>query len=847
MNIKELIKSSNKINSHMHHEFPYRYFDSNKGHFINKTSVGCGYDIGTLSGANDELVENLNKFVCDLPEGEHWDYQLQLHSDNRVADIIELNQKASSQNGGINEIFAENQAIYSLYSAKNGFPSRYNKNAKFDLKRYTANFWVSNRKGDTEQLADLQETVSVGLNQLGLMSKPLEPSDLITNVNNTLTFSHSKNRPFTKEWNPYETINTQILSVNNEFIDKPNGIVYKTDKNEKGVAITLGLQRLPETFHLYSFTNALADISKTTKNIRCPFTINVSFKVLNTGQQKLDNDSKITSLDSWASSPMAKIMPNIHRELADRKLLQEGLSSEECKITETIFTVILYTTPNKQKEDTEAAINSFMGETIKLTVNKGVQVASLLASLPFMASDGFFNDLKKLGLVRTVKSSNLVNFFPIVTDAQRYGIGILLPTFRRSSYYFDPFSAGGDNYNMAVSAASGAGKSVFVQSLVKNVYERSGSVWILDKGDSYKKLTKLYNGTYLNYKDIYLNPFTHLSKIAKGDNFIDDEGNEINPLKLVIGDIVSLIATMAAPNTELADYQRVALQSSVQIAWETKAENACIDDVRDALNNIAIERGNDSRISDLAFQLTPYTKGEIYGDIFNKPSKLDPQVKLTTLELDGFKGDILRPVIFALIVNINQAMYLSGDRTTPKMCIIEEAWKLMSGDNKQASQFIEEGYRTARKFTGSFCSVTQGVEDYYKTKDSLAAYNNSDIHILLRQGAGFNRFIQENPNAFTPYEISRLKDFPTAKTAGFSSIMLRINGRSTFHRLFIDPYTRALLSTEGNETEYLETLERSGIAIQEAVIKTAQKYYAEDIRSFELMRKHVESEMEVSQ
>ncbi|HIF9187010.1 TPA: type IV secretion system protein VirB4, partial [Photobacterium damselae] len=133
----------------------------------------------------------------------------------------------------------------------------------------------------------------------------------------------------------------------------------------------------------------------------------------------------------------------------------------------------------------------------------------------------------------------------------------------------------------------------------------------------------------------------------------------------------------------------------------------------------------------------------IYGEIFNKPSQLDPNVHLTTIELDGFSDNVLRPVIFALMVSINQAMYLAGSRSIPKVCIIEEAWKLMSGSNRQSRAFIDKGYRTARKFGGSFATVTQGITDFFKSDESQAAFNNSDIKVILRQGSDFDTFIKE--------------------------------------------------------------------------------------------------------
>jgi conjugal transfer ATP-binding protein TraC len=189
-------------------------------------------------------------------------------------------------------------------------------------------------------------------------------------------------------------------------------------------------------------------------------------------------------------------------------------------------------------------------------------------------------------------------------------------------------------------------------------------------------------------------------------------------------------------------------------------------------------------------------------------------------------------VIFALMSSITQQMYLSGSRSTPKMCIIEEAWSLMAGSNAQAQEFINTGYRTARKFGGSFCTVTQGIEDFYSTPEALAAFNNSDIHITLRQGSGLAKFIKDNPSHFSPYEQFVIKSFEKSSIAGYSSVMLKTGNVTTFHRLFADPFTRACLSTEPHEFEYCENLMNQGLSLMEAVNQTAEHFYGKEIKTF---------------
>ncbi len=359
-----------------------------------------------------------------------------------------------------------------------------------------------------------------------------------------------------------------------------------------------------------------------------------------------------------------------------------------------------------------------------------------------------------------------------------------------------------------------------------------GKVWILDKGESYKKLTLMLGGTYMTHKNIYLNPFTHLGKIADGSSFIDNDGEEVNPLAEALDNITALFATIASPYEPLTNYQTNILADAIVIAWGRKKTQTLVDDVQSALFEKAKEF-NDSRIRDIAIQLEKYCSGNIHGDLFNKPSMLDPDIHFTTLELDGFAPGVLRSVIFALIVTINQQMYLSGSRSTPKMCIIEEAWSLLSGSNKQAQEFIEQGYRTARKFGGSFCTVTQGIDDFFANEEAKACYNNSDIHFILRQGEGFNKYLAQNPDAFTPLEKDLIKRFEKSSTAGYSSVRVKAGGHVSYHRFFADPVKRAMYSTEPNEYEFCENLVNQGVPLINAIHQTSMHFYGDQIREFE--------------
>ena len=135
--------------------------------------------------------------------------------------------------------------------------------------------------------------------------------------------------------------------------------------------------------------------------------------------------------------------------------------------------------------------------------------------------------------------------------------------------------------------------------------------------------------------------------------------------------------------------------------------------------------------------------------------------------------------------------------------------------------------------------MTQGIEDFFSSDEAKAAFNNSDIHITLRQGQAFNKFLKDNPNHFNPYEEMVIKSFKTAASAGHSCCMIKAGGRVTFHRVFADAWTRSLLSTEPREYEFCENLIQKGVDILEAVELTAQHFYPQEMQDFdEIKRMH---------
>ena len=126
-----------------------------------------------------------------------------------------------------------------------------------------------------------------------------------------------------------------------------------------------------------------------------------------------------------------------------------------------------------------------------------------------------------LGRLRTFLTWSCVNTAPVAAEWKGSRSPLLMLVGRRGQItYVDPFDNEKGNFNIAVAAASGAGKSFFTQEMVMSLLGTGGRVWVIDSGRSYERLCRLLGGTYLEFGpkvDINLNPFTGVQRHPRGD------------------------------------------------------------------------------------------------------------------------------------------------------------------------------------------------------------------------------------------------------------------------------------------------------------------------------------------
>jgi len=103
----------------------------------------------------------------------------------------------------------------------------------------------------------------------------------------------------------------------------------------------------------------------------------------------------------------------------------------------------------------------------------------------------------------------------------------------------------------------------------------------------------------------------------------------------------------------------------------------------------------------------------------------------------------------------------------------------------------------------------------------------------MQEAMAFKNYNQEYPNNFSQLEQDVINRFDDAVAQGFSSFLLMVNGRSSWHRLFVDPLSRALYSSRGEDFEFIQSRRAQGMSVHDAVYALACQEFGDEMARLE--------------
>lgn len=333
-----------------------------------------------------------------------------------------------------------------------------------------------------------------------------------------------------------------------------------------------------------------------------------------------------------------------------------------------------------------------------------------LGSLPVMKSHIPGN--KVLGIRKLpILSGNLTHILPLFHDYSRLNDKSSLELRSRSNEtsHLNLFSKENLNFNSFICGASGSGKSFLMNAILTSVLKDDPNtrLCIFDVGGSYRRIIESNGGqnTTLSYDEARALISTFL---------------RIYPTSTQ-GFFRAFIETLCGSGSHITHSHMVAIDDLLK-----ELEGQRLEIKR--LIELASKRSERFYL-DIAHWLKPHIS---FDDI---PERKDLIEKIKTpvsafdfKELDA--DPVLQKTTILLLTEILWRDLMDG-RFTRTLIVFDEVWRFFA----QSKGFLEEMYRTLRKYKAGIVSITQNLADYGDEAFAKMLFTNSFTKIFLQNGA----------------------------------------------------------------------------------------------------------------
>jgi conjugal transfer ATP-binding protein TraC len=456
------------------------------------------------------------------------------------------------------------------------------------------------------------------------------------------------------------------------------------------------------------------------------------------------------------------------------------------------------------------------GQGYVMQEDKGILPILFISSLPFGLYDTGSN-IDTLDRDHIMPVDSIAVTLPIQGDFSGLGKPVMLFAGRKGNLFgLDIFNKGVNNHNAMVCASSGAGKSFFTNYLVYNYFAMNSRIRIVDIGGSYKKMTKLFGARYLDFSEdsqVCLNPFTTI---------IDHEYD--------IPVIAPIVAQMvfSTGNTIPSETEMTLIKGAVRWAWQQEGNDAGIDTVYEYLANFDRYSSEGGEIKEfasrLAFNLADFRSDGAFGRFFNGKSSLDiSNDEFVVLELEHLKSrkELFRVVTLQVINAVTQDLYLS-DKSDQRLIVFDEAWQFL-GESSTLKEVIEEGYRRARKYFGSFTIITQSVLDMKLFGGVGDVIRNNSAFKFFLESSDFEKALDEKLLDYDDFTMRILKSTKSNKPK-YSEIFMDTPFGVGVGRLVVDPFSYYVFTSDASEIAEIEAMVDGGMSYEDAIREMVKNY-----------------------
>jgi len=807
---------------------PYMAYDENSQYFLMQdSSLGFGLEINPIPYAGDAQINAIDS-VINLAWPQDTVLQFILYADPFQEKILDLYDKMRDpqyvgykQNKFIKKWtvnFCDYLKRHRNDGISNDIPVPFRNYRIFFFAKYGLKN-LMDYDSENHRMNGFRDSVKGSLTGAQIYNQNMEAKELIHVLYRLMNQGKPYGRKF---YNPDQNISDQIIDSESHI-----------EVEDEYIQLNSGFARV-KTPRVYSpepstyYTNMLLGDLITGGNqsqIPCPYMLTLNILPKSVSKAIYSKANVV-----MAQRAATKIAPKLERKKQEFSRVVNDMEDGR-KYCSAYLTLVTFADTFEKLEQADKVIETVWSkQRFALQNEKWYQMPLFLYSLPF---GPYGKVAERIGRFEYVETKAIGATAPIQADWRGTPNPAMLFISRRGQLMSFDLRDSDTNYNCFLAATSGAGKSFFTNYMIMNYLSLGGQVFCIDIGRSYEKLCKHLGGQYIEFSDesnISLNYFSTLTP----DMFKKESNADTESVFIMLS---RLLAQMAKPKEKITDWEFKTLQNALQEAINRMCKGDCDRLSLDSIIEILKEQSQDledrglqdRRKIDLAEMLEPYSSRHTTGKWFTGEMNVKFNSNFVVLELDHLESnpDLREIVLLMLICLIDQQMYL-GDRSVPKLVIIDEAWALFQGQN--TGEFIERGYRRARKHGGSYVTITQSIMDFYQKGNSevgQAIMSNSAWKFLLSQKKeDLERAKKENQLVLSDFEMTLAKNVHTIK-GSYSEVFMQADNTHGIARLFVDEYSKYLFNTDPNVVEYLKNKTEQGLSLNEAI----EQAMAEKIRA----------------
>lgn len=651
----------------------------------------------------------------------------------------------------------------------------------------------------------LRDGIKSTLGAAGIPARSLDADGLVNVLDEILNPGTVRRTPL--NYNDGCPLKDQVVAADTRTLVGRDGMVI----GDTAVRC-YSVRSYPRVWPLWHMGELIGDSFQPALQIPVPFLFTLGVNIPRQDDVRRTAKLKGARATQNADSAMAKYLPAFGEQKKDWDMMLKAIDDGHGGVK--LYHQLVTFAPLAQANFTEHALKAlYTSKGWELQNDAGVQAQALLGALPLTLGKSFAQEIAGFGRLSTKTTRNAGNMMPCVGEWLGTGTPTIMLLGRRGQIQFvdvfDKMGQGG-NYNVAIAARSGSGKSVLLNEIAFSYRGTDsgrgpGRVWIIDVGRSFERTCKLVDGQFVEFSEsahICLNPFTYISD----DNTAAFEEQ--------VGELKPIIAQMAAPSRRTDDLENAWIEQAIHAAWSAKRNNATITDIAQWLSE-----HEHARARELGQMLYPYTRDGVHGRFFEGAANLEFDNDFIVLELEELKSkpDLQAVVLQTVMSRINQAVYLGREDGRRKLLMIDEAWDLF-GTGENAGKFIETAARRIRKYGGSLLTATQGINDYYKTPAAQAAFENSDWLFLLAQKKESIEQLERSGRLSMDAHMKRTLSSLATVAGQYGEMMVVGPQGYSVGRLVLDPYSNLLYSTTNEDFIRIKELERQqGLSTAEAI------------------------------